>query len=399
MHRMEGGSRPLATRIGIIIDEISPYLTPVFERIARRPDCELLVVYETAMEPSRSWGREPRPAFQHEVLQSWPLDLASLAIGTGFKARGDTYLYVPKHPLAALSRFAPDVVIASGAGIWSSPADVAALAARSWHGWAFVPWWGSFRRARATLARRIAEPLVRAFIRSSDAWMAYGTRSSAELERLGADPSRIVIAPLVGRQSLAPTQFPDRARPHDPFRFLFVGRLIERKGLDVLLSAFRGIDAAELWIVGEGPLLARAEAAAREDRRVRVLGHANATELGELYRLADALVVPSYYDVWGLVVNEAQAYGLPVIASDEVGAAADLIDPGVNGLIVPTGSSIALGRAMNELRHWAAAQRERSARRCLAKLAERSLDRACEAIVETSLIAREHRRRRHAAPS
>jgi glycosyltransferase involved in cell wall biosynthesis len=384
----------MTTRIGIIIDEMSPYLTPVFEHLAHRRDHELLVVYETALEPSRSWEDRANPSFPHEVLESWTVDLASLAIGTGFKARGDTYLYVPRHPLAALSRFAPDVVIASGAGIWSSPTNLAALAGRRWHGWAFIPWWGSFRRARPTFARRFAEPLVQAFVRSGDAWMAYGKRSFADLVRLGADPSRVVVAPLVGRQALVPSQLPERSgRADGAFRFLFVGRLIERKGLGVLLDAFREVEGAELWIAGDGPLLERAKEAARQDPRLFLFGHADIAMLDRLYRSADALVLPSYYDVWGLVVNEAQAYGLPVVATDEVGAASDLIDPTVNGFIVPPGSPAALAQVMKELAQWTPEQRARSSERSLEKLREHSLERACDAIIEACVTALGHRTR------
>jgi glycosyltransferase involved in cell wall biosynthesis len=380
-------------RIAIIMNMIAPYTTEVFERIARRPDCELLVLYETVMEPSRHWQPQANLPYRHAVLHSWTLDLARLAVGSGFKTREDTYLYIAKRPLAPLSRFAPDVVIAAGGGIWSSPTNIAALAARAWRGWAFVPWWGSFLRAKPTLPRRLADPWVRTFIRSGDAWMAYGTRSSADLVRLGADPARIVIAPLVATPASA---LFDASRgpepPGQPLRYLFVGRLIERKGIDVLLDAFREVRGGELWVAGDGPLADRVERAAEDDERVRVLGHAGAAQLDDLYSRADVLVLPSHYDVWGLVVNEAQAYGLPVIATDQVGAAADLIEPGVNGFVVPAGSSPALARALNEVARWTPYERDRCAERCRAKLAERSLDRAAEAVFEASVLALEYHR-------
>jgi Glycosyl transferases group 1 len=126
------------------------------------------------MEPSRRWQPKLDLPHAHTVLRSWTFDLARLAVGAGFKTREDTYLYVPKRPLAALSRFAPDAVVARVRGVWSSPANIAVLAARARHDWAFVPWWGSLRRESQTLPRRLAEPWVKAFIRASDAWLAYG---------------------------------------------------------------------------------------------------------------------------------------------------------------------------------------------------------------------------------
>jgi glycosyltransferase involved in cell wall biosynthesis len=381
-------------RIAIIMNMIAPYTTAVFERLAQRADTELFVVYETAMEPSRHWKPQRDLPFGHALLHSWTVDLSWLAIGSGFKTREDTYVYLPKRPLATLSHFSPDVVIAAGGGIWSSPANLAALAARRQRGWAYVPWWGSFLRTRPTLPRRLADPWVKRFIRLSDAWMAYGTRASHDLVRLGADPARIVTVPLVVTPSAGHVPPPPRRPPGgQPIRYLFVGRLIERKGIDILLDAFRDVDGGELWIAGEGPLRHLVQMAADEDARVRPLGHVDGVDLEGLYRRADVLVLPSYYDVWGLVVNEAQVHGLPVIASDEVGAAADLVDDGVNGFVVPTGSSAALARAMNEIAGWTAADRRRCYERSKEKRDGRSVDAVADAIFEVSVIAHEHRRR------
>ena len=63
------------------------------------------MVYETST--SRRWQPRVELPYGHTVLRSWTLDLARLAVGAGFKTREDTYLYVPKRPLAALSRSRP----------------------------------------------------------------------------------------------------------------------------------------------------------------------------------------------------------------------------------------------------------------------------------------------------
>lgn len=135
-------------------------------------------------------------------------------------------------------------------------------------------------------------------------------------------------------------------------------------------------------------------AAAAGDSRIRVLGHRGDSELDELYRSADALVITSHYEVWGLVVNEALAYGLPVIATDQVGAAPDLIDDGVNGRIVTAGSVSALADAMRDLESWDHDRVERCAARCREKLAERSLERVTQATMDACELAVEHRRGR-----
>jgi glycosyltransferase involved in cell wall biosynthesis len=379
-------------RIAIIVNMVAPYTAPLFTKLAQREECELLVLSETLMERDRAWTPETNLSFEHVLLDSWTLDLAPLAVGSGFKTRFDTYFYVPKRPLAPLRAFAPDVVVAGGGGIWSSPANIAALAARRWRDWAFVPWWGSFSRPRPTLPRRLAAPWVKTFMQASDAWLVYGTRHARDVAELGADPARTVIAPIT---ALVPEQMPVRPRPNrgGPTRFLFVGRFIERKGLDVLLEAFERVDGGELWLVGDGPQRELTEAAAKRDSRIRTLGHLQGDPLEDAYRDTDVLVVPSLYEPWGLVVHEGLAHGLPVIVTDQVGAGEDLIDHGTNGLVVTAGSSEALAEAMQAVSAWAPDQWRAAAARSQKTLEAASLERGVEGFVQGCAVAVQHRRR------
>jgi glycosyltransferase involved in cell wall biosynthesis len=379
-------------RMAVIVNMVAPYTKPLFERLAEREECELLVVSETPMERDRHWHPETDLPFNHVLLDSWTLDLAWLARGSGFRTRFDTYLYAPKRPLRPLSAFAPDVIVAGGGGIWSSPANIAALAARRRRGWAVVPWWGSFTRPQPTWPRRLADPWVRYFMRTADACLAYGTRQARDLAEMGVDPARTVIAPIT---ALAPEHPPPREsmRTGRHARFLFVGRLIERKGLEVLLRAFERFDGGELWIAGDGPLEGAVSHAAAQDPRIRALGHVGGEDLGDLYAEVDALVVPSLYEAWGLVVHEGLAHGLPVIATDQVGAADDLIDPGVNGYVVPAGSAEATAEAMRSVAAWTQEQRAGAMRRSLETLASCSFDRGADGFVHGCALALEHRRR------
>jgi glycosyltransferase involved in cell wall biosynthesis len=139
----------------------------------------------------------------------------------------------------------------------------------------------------------------------------------------------------------------------------YAGRLEEGKGLDVLLRALTKVATPEqLLIVGEGGLRADLDELACDLRisdRVRFAEYVEQSTLPDVLGAVDFLVLPSvttkrFREPWGLVVNEAMSSGLPVIASDAVGAAAaGLVVDDVTGLIVPEGDAAALATAMERL--------------------------------------------------
>jgi glycosyltransferase involved in cell wall biosynthesis len=135
--------------------------------------------------------------------------------------------------------------------------------------------------------------------------------------------------------------------------FLFSGALIHRKGADVLGRAFvrlaRELPHVRLQLLGEGDLrdaLMQTLQPVRE--RVEFLGFKDWPELPACYAKADILCVPSRYDGWGLVVPEGLASGLPVIGTDRMGAAVELIETGRNGWLLPAGDEAALFAVMRQ---------------------------------------------------
>jgi glycosyltransferase involved in cell wall biosynthesis len=132
---------------------------------------------------------------------------------------------------------------------------------------------------------------------------------------------------------------------------LYVAKLIPKKAPLVLLEAFRRLrerHRCALLFVGEGELRPAIEAAAGPD--VHLAGFLNQSELPEAYVAADVFCLPSVlHETWGLVVNEALNFGLPVVVTDKVGCAADLVRPGWNGFVVSAGEPGPLAEALGEL--------------------------------------------------
>ena len=135
--------------------------------------------------------------------------------------------------------------------------------------------------------------------------------------------------------------------------FLFSGSLIARKGVDLVANAFvrlaQEVSNVRLKIVGEGELRESLLRTLRPvSERVEFVGFKDWSELPAEYAAANVLCVPSRYDGWGLVVPEGLAAGLPVIATDRMGAALEFVESGRNGWLIRAGDEEALLAAMRE---------------------------------------------------
>lgn len=133
--------------------------------------------------------------------------------------------------------------------------------------------------------------------------------------------------------------------PEDPY-FLYAGRYIARKGIDILAEAYtlyrqQCTRPWKLRTAGSGELSTILEAAGIEN-----IGFVQPDELPALMQQAAAFILPSRVEPWGVVVQEAAAAGLPLICTEACGAAVHLLQDGYNGYLVETGSSRALAAAM-----------------------------------------------------
>lgn len=119
---------------------------------------------------------------------------------------------------------------------------------------------------------------------------------------------------------------------------LFIGRLIPEKNITFLLNAYQKIkdkfqDFPELWFVGDGIEKKTIDKYIKDFHieTVETLPFVTQEELRSIYKSAECLILPSIKETWGLVINEAMASGLPIIASTQCGATATLVKEGING--------------------------------------------------------------------
>ena len=129
--------------------------------------------------------------------------------------------------------------------------------------------------------------------------------------------------------------------PEDAFIILYCGRLSPEKGSIELLKAYELVRHPKkaLVLVGDGSLRQEMQDFVENHNleSIYFMGFQNRNDLGNYYALADILVLPSNKETWGLVVNEALSFSLPVVVSDQVGAGVDLVIPEENGYIFPAG--------------------------------------------------------------
>jgi glycosyltransferase involved in cell wall biosynthesis len=239
---------------------------------------------------------------------------------------------------------------------WPLPHGLLGLAAKRAGG---IPLVSTFFGVELTWVEsqlRLLRPVVRRIARRSDAVTAISTHTAALLRRVAPGVEPVIVPFGAAIEARAEEESPPE-RLHAGLRMLFVGRLVERKGVHVLLDALALLPEEppiRLEIVGDGPERAALEHRARSlgvADKVQFRGFIARDELERSLTGCDALLLPAVVDAkgdvegLGVVLLEAMSFGKPVIAS-AAGGIPDIVRPGENGLLVPPGDANALAAAI-----------------------------------------------------
>ena len=322
-------------RLVILTEIIAPYRIPVFNALAARPDVDLHVIFLSETDPAlRQWHVNKQGIrFSFEVLPSTRVRV------------GRHKILLNRGVRAALGRARPQVLLCGG---YNYPAS---WSAAYWARRRNIPLllWSESTALDARNLRGTVEWLKRRFRSLSTAFLVPGISARDYLFALGVPAAKVFLAPnavdveFYSSRAAQARASADavRSRFNLPLRyFLYVGRLVREKGVFDLLDAYSALDDPSrsqigLVFVGDGPARLELVRRAAHFGSVRFTGFLQKEEAPAVYALAEALVLPTHSDTWGLVVNEAMSCGLPVNVSQVAGCAADLVIEGQTGFLFP----------------------------------------------------------------
>ncbi len=315
-------------RIAVLMNVIAPYQKPVLDRLSQiHPGMRIFL--STPMESNRPWKLEWQGldvAVQKTITlkRSWrhPKGFTELL-----------YVHLPLDTIAQLNRFRPDIVISWEMGVRTM---LAAVYRRIRRGSRLIVW-AEFAES-TEYGRGTPRQMLRKLLHHCvDAFLVTGESGARYLRSLGVPPRKIfqiAYTTEVGRFAAVPIA----RRSELACRLLYVGQLIERKGLAQFLQVL------SRWAVlhsdrrigfefaGEGPLRGcLQEFAIPPNVSFSFLGNISYRNLPDVYSHADVFVLPTMADTWGVVVNEAMAAGVPVLGSVYAQAVSELVHDGSNG--------------------------------------------------------------------
>lgn len=313
----------------------APYRLPVFAALADTVD--LTVWYCEPRQPDRLWqGDADAYKVTRCLLPSHTLALPGipLTLNPGIVQRLHHAQY--------------DLIIA-GENFSHFPAVLAANRAASRRNKPFVLWSEAIDTAFAS-GHPVSNGYRRWLYGRSSGFLAYSAAARQFLLRRGAAERSIVR----GFQVVPSQQLPPPAQSRAALGMqgkqvvLYVGYFNSRKGLPTLLNAFQQVAQADdrLVLVGDGPDKSMLQQQASGDGRILFPGYLEAAAKTSWYAAADLFVLPTLHDPWGLVVNEAMAFGLPIVTTEAAGCK-ELVQG--NGRLVPPNDTPALAAALRDL--------------------------------------------------
>ncbi|HEX7153855.1 MAG TPA: glycosyltransferase family 4 protein [Thermoanaerobaculia bacterium] len=342
-------------RIAVLASHVIQYQDPFFRLLAAEPELDLTVLYcsRAGAEVYRDEDMKTTLKWDLEMLQGYDYHfLRNFGFGDGY-----TRLINPGVIPAILRGHYDAVILFLG---WGTITSLLAIAACRMTNTPFLLFGdSSFPPPAATFKGKMRAAFMRTIVRLTSGFLTSGKVNAEYYRHYGADPSRFSLVPwAIDNERFANTPTDPELRRRigardDQLVIVFSAKFIPRKDPMTLLravDAMRQRDRALVLFLGHGELRGELEAFTRErNLQVHFAGFINQADLPKYYKAGDVFVLPSLDEPRGSVLNEAMACGLPVIATDRVGAVGDIVLDGENAFVFEPGDVQALSRALDRL--------------------------------------------------
>lgn len=327
-------SENVKIKVALIHNIVSPYRIPVFEGLANHALIDLTVFYCAKTHNNREWKIIHSDKYRYKFLSGIKIEFFEIVYHINFDII----------PIILKKKF--DVVIIGGSSDFTT--QIAFLLTKLVKT-PIVLWSEGIDNPKGRIGK-IVSPIFNYITKHSDAIIVPGSKSKEYYLSVGATKNNIFIAPNIVENDYFIKQSTNFKEEKERIRkemkidgkkvIIFVGQLIKRKGVDNLIHAVNKLNKTIpdiiLFIVGNGPLRSELQEICKisKNHNVYFTGWIDEKEKVKYYSIADIFVLPTLFDVWGLVINEAMCCGLPVITTTTAGCSYDMIFNGENGFIV-----------------------------------------------------------------
>lgn len=309
-------------KVVIITNIPSPYRVDLFNYLHENyKDFDFNIVYSSRNEDNRSWFID-----KAKIIKSFFLKSLTIKI----KKRNDNkYIHIPYNTFSVLNELNPDIIIASE----YNPTVIQSLIWCRIKRKKFISWSDGTLNSEKNI-NIIQKKLRNLIVKSANTLIASSTKTKEAQIFYGADEQKIHISYL----TIDVEKFLFKRDRNNNINLLYVGSLIKRKGIDLLLDSLALIEKDfYLNIIGEGPEkenLIKKVTDLGIAEKINFLGFQDGENLKKYYKESDMFILPTREDCFGLVILEAMCNSMPLIISKYADGAYDLVVDGENGFIV-----------------------------------------------------------------
>lgn len=327
-------------RVLFLTNVPSPYRVDFFNMLGKY--CDLTVLFEksTSDERDDSWKQYSFENFKGIVLNGVKISTdTSLCLSVKNYLKDKTY----------------DIIICSD---FTTPTGMYAVRYMKKHK---IPYILESDGGFAKNGAGFKEKIKGYFIKGADCYLSTSKTHDEYYKTYGADSEKIVRYPFSSIKEKdiqthvvtkeQKKELREKLQIAEEKVVISIGQFIHRKGFDILLESAKNLDdSTGIYIIGGKPTdeyYALVKNLGLSN--VHFVGFKKPKELSQYYKAADLFVLPTREDIWGLVINEAIAYGLPVVTTDRCLAGVEIISDGENGYVVPVEDSENLYKAIDKI--------------------------------------------------